>query len=231
MIIDRVIMQVLLSFFLNFITISLIVVLIYKKLSRKFVFQGKFGQFNYFDNDTIKLESSNNKIIREDSNTIGDFEESLEHNPKFKDLIVTKSINNRNALNLSLLNSKYKSEIQSIINELRIIEFITNDDYKNSLNKISMQLAEIRNDDSVWNFVDTFTTIYPDFNKRLMAMCKDLTNNDIKICMMIYLNLSNKEMAMLTNISLRTIESVRYRLRKKFNLENDTSLNSFIMQI
>ena len=45
------------------------------------------------------------------------------------------------------------------------------------------------------------------------------------------MNHSNDEIAKISGVSIRTIESQRYRLSKKFNLENGYELNNFIHNI
>ncbi|MFM2231239.1 MAG: hypothetical protein RL607_2497 [Bacteroidota bacterium] len=69
---------------------------------------------------------------------------------------------------------------------------------------------------------------HEDFVKRLTAYCDKLTSKDIKLCIYLKMSLSSKEIAPLMNISFRGVELHRYRLRKKLNLEGDTSLSSFI---
>jgi len=45
------------------------------------------------------------------------------------------------------------------------------------------------------------------------------------------LNLSSKEIAPLLNISVRSVEVKRYRLRKKINLPHEDGLSDYIMQV
>jgi DNA-binding CsgD family transcriptional regulator len=42
------------------------------------------------------------------------------------------------------------------------------------------------------------------------------------------MNLSTKEIAPLMNMSLRGVETIRYRMRKKFALDRSDSLTEFI---
>ena len=42
------------------------------------------------------------------------------------------------------------------------------------------------------------------------------------------MDLSTKEIAPLMNISVRGMETMRYRIRKKFNLEREESLQEFL---
>jgi len=45
------------------------------------------------------------------------------------------------------------------------------------------------------------------------------------------MNLSNKEIAPLLNISTRSVENTRYRLRKKPNIQHDGNFISFLKNL
>ena len=59
----------------------------------------------------------------------------------------------------------------------------------------------------------------------------NLTPNDLKLCVYLRLNLSSKEIAPLLNISHRSVEIKRYRLRKKLDLEHDINLNDYLINL
>ncbi|WP_431217544.1 helix-turn-helix transcriptional regulator [Puia sp. P3] len=67
--------------------------------------------------------------------------------------------------------------------------------------------------------------------KKLKARFPNLTNSDLKVCAYLQLNLSTKEIAQLMNISVRGVDISRYRLRKKFQLSRQQSLNDFLNTI
>lgn len=73
-----------------------------------------------------------------------------------------------------------------------------------------------------------FDLVNNDFTKKLRADFPDLTSNEIKMCSYIKMNLSTKEIAPLMNMSMRGVETIRYRMRKKFGLERSDSLTEFI---
>ena len=50
----------------------------------------------------------------------------------------------------------------------------------------------------------------------LHARHPDLSDNERMMCAYLKMNLSTKEIAPLLNISVRGVETIRYRLRKKF---------------
>jgi DNA-binding CsgD family transcriptional regulator len=57
-----------------------------------------------------------------------------------------------------------------------------------------------------------------------------LSQNDLKLCAYLKMNLSSKEMAQLMSITIRAVEVSRYRLRKKLNVSSDTNLFDYLME-
>ncbi len=83
-----------------------------------------------------------------------------------------------------------------------------------------------------WNlFKEAFNNADKDFLKRIKKRHPILTHNDLKFCAYLRLNLSSKEIAPLLNISLKSIEIRRYRLRKKMELIPKTNLTDYILDI
>lgn len=86
--------------------------------------------------------------------------------------------------------------------------------------------------DTVFNRIEEqFDMANSGFMKRLREKHPDLNSTERMICGYLYTNLSSKEIAPLLNISVRGVETIRYRLRKKFNLEREDSLTEYIMKI
>ena len=78
-------------------------------------------------------------------------------------------------------------------------------------------------------FENNFSQVHDEFFERLKAQHPKLTPKDLKICAYIKMNLSSKEIAPLMNISARGVETHRYRLKKKLNLENDISVTDYLL--
>ena len=89
----------------------------------------------------------------------------------------------------------------------------------------------INNTDDWKFFQEAFNNADKDFLKKLKTMHNALTPNDLKLCAYLRLNLSSKEIAPLLNISPRSVEVKRYRLRKKMNLPHETSLANYIIEL
>ncbi len=86
----------------------------------------------------------------------------------------------------------------------------------------------IQKEDDWDNFLLHFEKVHENFFTELKALYTDLTPKDLKMCAYLRLNLSTKEIADLLNQSSRGVETSRYRLRKKLDLDNDTNLTDFL---
>ncbi|NRD24648.1 hypothetical protein HNV10_15445 [Winogradskyella litoriviva] len=82
-----------------------------------------------------------------------------------------------------------------------------------------------------WKFFkQAFNNADKDFMDKIKAAHPDLTPNDLRFCAYLRLNLSSKEMAPLLNISTKSVETKRYRLRKRLQLHHDDSLVNYILK-
>lgn len=83
-----------------------------------------------------------------------------------------------------------------------------------------------------WNFFKkAFSNADKDFFKKIKAKHPELTSNDLKLCAYLRLNLTSKEIAPLLNISVKSVEIKRYRLRKKMELSHEINLVDYILEI
>ncbi len=80
-------------------------------------------------------------------------------------------------------------------------------------------------------FEKAFNNVDKDFFKKIKELHPSLTSGDLRLCVYLRLNLSSKEIAPLLNISPRSVEIKRYRLRRKLDLPRDESLSSYIVEM
>ena len=73
-----------------------------------------------------------------------------------------------------------------------------------------------------------FERIHHHFFESLLGYCADLSRRELRLCAFIKMNLSNKEISPLLNISVRGVETARYRIRKKLDLEHERNLVAFL---
>ncbi|HEX7846241.1 MAG TPA: triple tyrosine motif-containing protein, partial [Chitinophagaceae bacterium] len=80
-------------------------------------------------------------------------------------------------------------------------------------------------------FAVHFDSVHTNYLKKLKEKYPSLTTSDLKLAAYLRLNLSSKEIAQLMNISVRGVETSRYRLRKKLDLANEANLFDHLIQI
>lgn len=98
-----------------------------------------------------------------------------------------------------------------------------------SINKI---INRWLNQDKEWSdFNRYFESINKNFYTRIKQAYPDISPNDLKICALIKMNLSIKEMAAILNISPDSVKTARYRLRKKLQLNTEDNLTDFILRL
>ena len=103
---------------------------------------------------------------------------------------------------------------------------------KKKVSDIRRNIRTHMTDDSNWDkFEENFNLVYDNFTQKLMEQFPDLKKNDLKLCVYLRMGLSSKEMASLLNTSVRSIETARYRLRKKLNIGSGDNLLEFISEI
>ncbi|HKK11634.1 MAG TPA: LuxR C-terminal-related transcriptional regulator, partial [Flavobacteriaceae bacterium] len=97
--------------------------------------------------------------------------------------------------------------------------------YKKILKKVDGTIAH----QDEWELFEyNFNQVHEEFFNQLKKQYPHLTHKDLKICAYIRMNLSTKEIAPLLNISIRGVETSRYRLKRKLNLHNNKSLASYL---
>ena len=147
---------------------------------------------------------------------------------------------------IELKNDKLKQDIENKNRELAIstMSLIKKNEFLNGI-KNELKTAEnpkiksviqlinrnINNNDDWQFFEEAFNNADKDFLKKVKSIHPELTPNDLKLCAYLRLNLASKEIAPLLNISSRSVEVKRYRLRKKMNLPHEFSLTNYILEI
>ncbi len=88
------------------------------------------------------------------------------------------------------------------------------------------------NHDKEWDdFNQYFESVNRNFYSRLKTAYPEISPNDLKICALIKLNLSSKDMSGILNISPDSVKTARYRLRKKLQMSPEENLVDFIQKL
>ncbi len=144
----------------------------------------------------------------------------------------------RNAQLKADVDSKNKELATSTMSIIKKNEFLntikkelkSSDD--SSVKKVIKIIDRNLNNTDDWKmFKEAFNNADKDFIDKIKHLHPLLTPNDLRLCAYLRLNLSSKEIAPLLNISPRSVEVKRYRLRKKMNLKHDENLTNYILEV
>ena len=91
--------------------------------------------------------------------------------------------------------------------------------------------SNMEGDEILKKFEEQFDQANNHFMQKLRSRHTDLNQNEIMMCAYLKMNLSTKEIAPLLNLSVRGVETIRYRLRKKFGLEREDNLVVYLNNI
>lgn len=160
----------------------------------------------------------------------------LEHELKeYKEIQLKQELEKRNKeLTIKTIKEAEQKELfHVLVDDLKKIQLTAGENnVKQSVNLV----INMMNHNSVHNnweeFELRFSNVYESFYEKLNAKHPDLSVMDKRICALIKLNLSTKEIMNITKSSLRSVENIRTRLRKKLGLTNSkTELNKYLSDL
>ncbi|WP_369992437.1 triple tyrosine motif-containing protein [Winogradskyella sp.] len=147
---------------------------------------------------------------------------------EFKNKNLQLDIDNKNReLGTATMNLVRRNELLNDIKD-KLSKSKSLDEVKGVIKMINSSL----NNTSDWKlFEEAFNNVDKDFMKKVKSLHPSITTNDLRLCAYLRLNLSSKEIAPLLNISHKSVEVKRYRLRKKMGLDHEQSLTNYILDL
>jgi len=135
---------------------------------------------------------------------------------------VTKSILEKNEMLESI--KKDVDYVSSFVSESH--------DIKHAINPLVSKLEDATSGDTEWSkFQHTFRKAYPGFIEQFLKVNSTLTVQDLRLSIYLKSGHTTNEIATLTGLSIRSIESRRHRLRKKLDLDKSIDLITYIMSL
>jgi len=129
-------------------------------------------------------------------------------------------------INVKLLhNRQYFKEIKADIKGL-------NSSNTSAVKSIFYNIDSALESEEEWeNIQNHFNTIYSGFYDKILKIHPSLTEVELRHCMFIKLHLQTKEIAKILLVDPRSVQTARYRIKKKMNLNEDTDLRSYLLEI
>ena len=174
---------------------------------------------------------------------------------RLKDKLQATALKNAEA-EKTLLDQQHKHELELINAQKELIDEKQREltskalqmaNYQDSLNDVIekcesgtyTKLSEVKRDLQVlakqkdyWKQFETrFNSLHPEFNNTLQNRFAKLTKNDIEFCSLLKLNLSNKEIASLLQISHESAITKKYRIKKKMEINDDAEFEKMLKEL
>lgn len=123
-------------------------------------------------------------------------------------------------------NIKLYEELQAITNE-----------FKPKNKKLSQRIEQLIKSISTkikgeaWTHFETyFEKVHPDFFNGLRKQFPDITPAELKLAAFLRLNMTTKEIASITFLTVDSVKNARTRLRKRLQLSPDENIVTFLME-
>lgn len=97
---------------------------------------------------------------------------------------------------------------------------------------IKEKFQSITKEDNYWNLLkEKFLRLNPNFTSKIREHIPNASSSIIDFCLLLKINISNKEIADLLNISYQSVLTKKSRLKKQLNLKDDDDINQFLENI
>jgi len=137
-------------------------------------------------------------------------------------------------LTANVMSLMKKNEILSAISDklITIEKQALKEDTKKTIKKIAVELQKTTEKEILNEFELRFKQVHSDFYNKLLEKFPNLSPNEQRLCAFLRLNMSSKEISDLTGQRISSLETARYRLRKKLGITNsNTNLITFLSNL
>jgi len=160
-------------------------------------------------------------------------ENKKKHNEETKNLTIEIDEKNRELVTLVISENQRKTAFDELTKTIESISKKQSvDTIQSSLLHLKRNLEQKAQISNKWeSFKIHFEKVHPDFFNTLKSIQPKLTQSELRMCAYIKMNLTSKEIANLQNISTRSIQTSRYRLKKKLGLNEESNLITYISNL
>lgn len=198
------------------IALMLVVVFVRKKIKKAREEEQKLRKVLELEIQQIKLEQEKQKIMKD--------KEQLEED------VIHKS---KELANYTMLLVKKRELLAKVHEELRALkETVKTEKPKERIRALIKKIfLNLQDEEHLQVFDANFERVHYEFFSELKSSFPDLTQKELRLCGFVKMNLTNKEIASILNISVRGVETARYRLRKRMSIDQDVNMVEFLEKL
>ncbi len=136
---------------------------------------------------------------------------------------------NSELVEISLNLLRKQKLLDEFITQASLILQAPSDDKNIQLEHLKRELTIDTNHEFDWNsFQKQFMKVNPKFIHELFKQCPSLTPTEVKVSCLMRIGLSTKEIMQLMRVTIRDIETHRYKIRKKLGLSTKINLITYL---
>lgn len=138
----------------------------------------------------------------------------------------------QNELTASALQIAQKNTMLMKLDSMLQSDYSTFEEANDLIQKLREEIRQnIINEQSWKSFEKQFKRTHHGFNDRLLKKYPSLSPLEVKICSMIALELSSKDIAAILCVEVSSVEVYRYRIRKKLHVASKDALHAVLVDI
>lgn len=171
----------------------------------------------------LQLEIEHIKLEREKEEIIKD-KEILEEDVIFK---------SKELANYTMLLVKKRELLNEMFEDLKNLkDAVSNDRARQAVRELQRKINQnLQSEEHLKVFEANFERVHSEFFSQLRSSFPDLTQKELQLCAFVKMNLTNKEIASILNLSVRGIETARYRLRKRLGISHEEDMADFLEKL
>ncbi len=150
---------------------------------------------------------------------------------EYRELENTMELRNQELLSKALMVSNLNEQLDRIHKHVKQIKPELSKKNANKLD-VLMQDLEVNLPEHAWSeFEAWYDKVHQGFFQQLALKYPKLSPTEMKVCSLLRLNMSTKDIALLTNRSSGTVDNIRYRIRKKMELNPEENLTLILLNL
>ncbi len=187
-----------------------------------------YRKYGIIRNKLLTIKEQERKIFEQEKELIKKEKEAVEQKLRYKEREQTMK---------AMKIFHHNQLVQKVVQDLDALKLYIsrNGSKQNSINRLQNMINKMSysNINSVWKEFETiFIESNPGYLEKLHQKYPNLTSNETKLCVFLYLNMRTKDISSITQQSIKSVNVARTRLRKKLHLENtNMNLSNFLQQI
>jgi DNA-binding CsgD family transcriptional regulator len=175
-----------------------------------------------------KALETQKKLLTEQADRLAKQNDIIEHDKSLLAQQLDSSQRQLNAFALRL--AKSGNLLESIKADLADIK-VTEAEEASKQKQLLRKIANANTRESDWAlFREQFEQVYPDFIPTLLKQFPSLNSGELRLLSLLKMNLETQEIASIIGISVQSLHTARYRLRKHLGLNTDEGLFEFVQR-